>query len=327
MNLKYDFGPYEVFNKIADGTLGEVFKARFISHIETEQRPVIIKTYNPDYVSKREDADIGMAHIHKSFLRYHQIGQDKHTEFYFTITDPLNVEPHSADLITKRKKRLSFKDKMIRFLDIGEALAALHNRNSYHGALKPSNLLVRYPETEYHMVVADFGFKYKFDEAYYQDNDKYYEAFLYMAPELMGEIMPEVWRGYITQTKIVIPEEKETGGRPASDVYSWAMLLIYSLNGGFDGFYHTREADGSPYQDHRARQNMEYLFTKKIEVRDRLTLSVNKNAPIDADGFTEFIYTCLAPHPAKRFKNMTEALKLFREIMPRDWLAKKRIFR
>ncbi len=326
MNVKYDFGPYQVLKKIADGTLGEVFKARQLSQKETEQRPVIIKTFNPRFVSKRDDADLGMNFIHRSFLKYHQIGQDKNTDYYYTITDPLNVEPHNADLMTKRKKKLNFKEKMLRFIDLGEAIAALHSRGSYHGALKPSNILVRFPDTEYHMVVTDFGFQYKLDEEYLEDNEKYYNSFLYMAPEMLGELIPDVWRGYINQAEITNPQDKETGGRPTSDVYSWAMLIIYSLNGGFDGFYLTREADGTPYEDHRARENLEYLFTKKIEVRDRLTLSINKKAPIDSEGFTEFIYTCLAPHPTHRYTDMNEALKVFKELTPQDWLTQKKTF-
>ncbi len=303
-------GPYQVIRPLDPGTLGEIYLCRRVSGTAKDAVPYVVKTYRPDLVEMRKEIELLEKPVHRSMIQYRQVGYDAEAERYYVVMDRLQVEPHGAELM--RKSKLTFKQKIKRFLDVGEALATLHElkdyeqRPLYHGALKPSNILVRRPQDEYHMVLTDFGFLYKYDPEEYAKSEGYFHSWLFMAPEVILWAHPELWPKH----------GRPPTPCPASDVYSWALVMVHSLNGGRDGFYYvTGKTQGDDKLDERVRQDLPILYQKKLDVADRWTLVVGGKAELESDRFIEFVFRCLAPDPRDRYENLTAGLEAFRECL------------
>lgn len=316
------FGPFEVLRHVSSGTLGDVYLCRRTAGQAKDAVPFIVKTFRPEFVEMRKEISILERPVHKCLIQYRQVGYDAEAERYFTVMDRLQVEPHSAQLM--RRTKLNFKQKIKRFIEVGEALAALHeikipNQSpdaddrkrrpsiaAYHGALKPSNILVRYPDTEYHMLVSDFGFLYRYVPELYTESHSYFESWLFLPPEVILHAVPDYW------PKQGLPPSP----CPASDVYSWALILVYSLNGGRDGFYYvTGKTQQEDKFDERVREDLQILYQKKLDIQDRWTLVVGGKAELERDKFIEFIFKALSPDPRDRHENMREALQAFQKCL------------
>ncbi|MGE0435263.1 MAG: protein kinase, partial [Planctomycetota bacterium] len=194
-----NFGPFEVLREVSAGTLGEVYLCRRTGGTARDAVPFIVKTFKPDLVERRQEIDVLERPLHRCLIQYRQVGYDAEAERYFTVMDRLEVKPHSHALL--RTTRLNFKQKIKRFMDLGEALSKLHelpDRNNpprplFHGALKPSNILVRKPETDYHMLITDFGFLYRYSAEVWAESHSYFETWLFMPPEVILHAVPEFW--------------------------------------------------------------------------------------------------------------------------------------
>lgn len=295
------FGNYEIIRDIAKGTVGEVYLAKRVGTAASEQVPYVLKTFNPKLVMAQSDLDLFEEPLHRCLIQYRQVGFNAEADRYFTVMDRLNVEPHSNPLF--RQTKLNFKQKLKRFVQLAEGIAIVHDHGRFHGALKPSNILVRKPETEYHMIATDFGFWYRHDPTYYKASEQYFEGWLFTPPETILEAVPSFWPKHGRPPKPC----------PASDVYAWAVIMIYSLNGGRDGFYHIADKNtGESRFDERVRNDLAVLYQKKLDVSERWTLVVGKKEEIDRDKFIEFTFKCLEPDPRDRYATMGEALEAFR---------------
>ena len=305
-------GPFQVLRQISTGRLGETYLCKRISGTARDHVPFVAKTYRPDLVEMRKDVDALERPLHRNLIQYRQVGFDAEAERYYVIMDRLQVEPHSVDLMQNRRPKFNFKQKVKRFVEVGEALATLHEQVGndgsplYHGNLRPRSVLVRRPQADYHMVISDYGFDYKSDEQLYREDDKYFQLWLFMAPEMILRSVPEHW------TKNGPPPAP----CPASDVYSWTLAMVYSLNGGRDGFhYMTGKTQGDDRYDERVREDIAILYQKKLDVRDRWTLVVGGKAELERERFIEFLFRSLEPDPRDRFGTMHEALQAFRKCL------------
>jgi len=306
-------GPFQVLRLIPNaGTIGEVFLCRRSTGQAKDKVPFIVKTFRPDLVEMRKEIEILEQPLHRNLIQYRQVGYDAEMERYYTVMDRLQVEPHSAQLM--REAKLPFKTKVERFQALGDALRVLHEQYDeqgkplYHGAIKPSNILVRKPKDEYHMVISDFGFLYRYVPEVYAADEKYAMSFVFMAPEMILHAKPDLW----------LKSGKPPRPCPASDVYSWALTMVYSLNGGRDGFYYvTSNTDHDDKHDVRVLNDVNVLYQKKLDVADRWTLKVGakSGAEIHIERFTDFIFKCLAPDPRDRYDTMAEALDGFKSCI------------
>ena len=294
------FGSYEILREFAPATVGEVYLCRKRGGAARDEIPGVLKTFNPKLVEAQEDRDLLEEALHPNLIRYRQVGFDAEADRYFAVMDRLNVEPHSATLF--KASRLELDSRLRRLLDVGKALAKLHTRETFHGAVWPHNVLVRQPERLYHMVLTDFGFWHRFDAEHYVNNERFFESWLFQAPEQILHAAPDLWG----------KPGRPPAPCPASDVYGWACLLLYSLNGGRDSFYRTtNKATGEEHLDEAVRGDLTALLKKKLDVQDRVTLVVNKKLQLDPARLTDFIFKCLSPDPRDRYDTMAEALEAF----------------
>jgi serine/threonine protein kinase len=303
-------GPFEVLRKLSEGPVGEVFVCRRTGGTARDAVPVVLKTFNPALVEKRAEIEKLERAIHRCIIQYKHIGYDSERARYYTVMDRLQVQPHTPQLT--REAKLGFREKVRRFQEIGDGLAALHamkgldGKPLWHGALKPSNLIVRRALQEYHIIVTDFGFSYKWDAAAYREHDAFFNAWVYMAPEVILAAKPDLWPKH--------------GPPPppcaASDVYSWTLLLVSTLNDGRDGFYRQlgKPSEGDRVDD-RVRGDIAVLYEKKIAVHDQWSLVVGDESDVDKEKFKDFVLHCLAPDPRDRPETMEAAVAGFKECM------------
>ena len=144
-------GPYRVLEKLGEGGMGEVYKAR-----DTRlDRTVAIKVLPPDVSSdsdrrarlEREAKTIaGLAHPHVCTL--HDIGRDG--DALFLVMEHLQGETLAARL---ERSRLPLDEALRIGTEIAEALNAAHRQGIIHRDLKPANVML----TKTGAKLLDFG--------------------------------------------------------------------------------------------------------------------------------------------------------------------------
>ena len=150
--------------------------------------------------------------LHPSLVRYKEIGADPAVGGFIT-TDYIEARPVTRDGLAglRASARLGFITGLL------EGLKALHGRGALHGAIKPSNVLLRRRKDQVDGLFIDAGFIYATGSE--RDGDLLRAAYPYMAPELV--------EAYAKGDRNVIEKSISV----ASDVYAAGLLVAEVLSG------------------------------------------------------------------------------------------------
>jgi serine/threonine protein kinase len=150
--------------------------------------------------------------LHPSLVRYKEIGADPAVGGFIT-TDYIEARPVTRDGLAglRASARLGFITGLL------EGLKALHGRGALHGAIKPSNVLLRRRKEQVDGLFIDAGFIYATGSE--RDGELLRAAYPYMAPELV-EAYARGDRNVIDKTISV-----------ASDVYAAGLMVAEVLSG------------------------------------------------------------------------------------------------
>jgi len=150
--------------------------------------------------------------LHPSLVRYKEIGADPAVGGFIT-TDYIEARPVTRDGLAglRASARLGFITGLL------EGLKALHGRGALHGAIKPSNVLLRRRKDQVDGLFIDAGFIYATGSE--RDGDLLRAAYPYMAPELV--------EAYAKGDRNVIEKSISV----ASDVYAAGLMVAEVLSG------------------------------------------------------------------------------------------------
>jgi serine/threonine protein kinase len=150
--------------------------------------------------------------LHPSLVRYKEIGADPQVGGFIT-TDYIEARPVTRDGLAglRASARLGFITGLL------EGLKVLHARGALHGAIKPSNVLLRRRKDQVDGLFIDAGFIYGTGGD--RDADLLRHAYPYMAPELL-DAYAKGERNAIERTLSV-----------SCDVYAAALLVAEVLSG------------------------------------------------------------------------------------------------
>jgi serine/threonine-protein kinase len=202
------FGGYELLEKIAQGGMGVVYRARQTSLNRVVALKMILagQLASDEQVQRfRHEAELAAALRHPNIVAIHEVG-DHYGQHYFSME---YVEGRSlADLALEGP--LQPRRAAVYVRAVAEAIQYAHERGTLHRDLKPSNVLI---DREDRPRITDFGLAKRVDAA-----EK-----LTMTGAVMG-------------TPSYMSPEQASGSRhrpvgPASDVYSMGAILYELLVG------------------------------------------------------------------------------------------------
>ncbi len=211
-----DFGSYELLEKIGEGGMGVVYKARQkglgrIVALKMIQRGALATA--ADVARFRAEA-AAAAHLeHPQIVPVYEVGQHE-GQPYFSMK-------HIAGTTLAKKLAdgpLGPKETAALLLPVCRAIAHAHQQGIIHRDLKPSNILI---DADGQPLVGDFGLAKRIDVEH-ADGDA-----------LRGEVLTRT--GAILGTPSYMSPEQAAGSRgtvgPASDVYSLGAILYQCLTG------------------------------------------------------------------------------------------------
>ena len=151
-DLPRDFGPYELLEKVGQGGMGVVYKARQKALDRVVAIKMILASHlaSPEHIRRFQVEAWAAARLrHSNITQIHDVGQH-HGQHYFTME---YIEGESlAERIARQ--RFSF-DAIPRLMTIvARAVEHLHAQEVIHRDLKPSNILLDGDDQPY---VTDFG--------------------------------------------------------------------------------------------------------------------------------------------------------------------------
>jgi serine/threonine-protein kinase len=211
-----EFGGFELLEKIGEGGMGVVYKARQknldrIVALKMIQRGALAS--NADVARFRAEA-AAAAHLeHPHIVALYEVG-DHDGQPYFSMK-------HIAGSTLAKKLAdgpLSPRDTAMLMLPVCRAIAHAHQHGIIHRDLKPSNILI---DTDGQPLVSDFGLAKRIDVERDADQPQAAEAL--------------TRTGAILGTPSYMSPEQAAGSRgtvgPASDVYSLGAILYQCLTG------------------------------------------------------------------------------------------------
>lgn len=157
-------GRYEIIEPIGKGGMGEVWRA----HDPKFTRSVAIKFIRGDENDRlrgrmRSEAQV-LHHLrHPNIPRVHDVDEDEYGRQYIVMdyiggTKNRKGEPRKAEPLPiwlhRRQDELELGDILRVFLDIGDALQAVHERRLIHRDIKPANILIDHEQKPW---LVDFG--------------------------------------------------------------------------------------------------------------------------------------------------------------------------
>ena len=268
-------GDYKIDRKLATGLVSDLYLAR------SGNVYMVIKVLNPERAQKLDSAARFEDEIvHPNIIRYRAIKFDPRFQFYF-ISHYFDNRPFGPRVF----RNIRYNETVDLFLKIGSALEHTHSFGTIHGNLKPSNILLVKVNSHYEVMVSDFGIGYIFDPEYFR-GETLKRTYVYTAPELMTYWMSE-------RNKPSLPENVS----PASDVYSFALVLLEALTGRLP-------FEEDDYSDVHA------LLSAKERKRIRLT-AVNFPYGIKKiQELSDLVVRSLSYEPEDRPSSMKEVLEI-----------------
>lgn len=271
------FGHYQITEKLGEGGMGVVYKAR-----DTRlERYVAIKVLPPDKVSDPgrktrfvNEAKAASALNHPNIITIYDIGQADGIDFIAMEC----VAGKTLNALTPRKG-LQLSHALKYAVQMADALARAHGAGIIHRDLKPSNVMV----DEHGLVkVLDFGLA-KLTESAPSDGSG--------ATQTMEHVTDP---GMIVGTLAYMSPEQAEGRRvdPRSDIFSFGAVLYEMVAG--------RRA----FQGDSAVSTLAALLTKEpapfgSEIPDELGRIVGR---------------CLRKDPERRFQNMADVKVALNEL-------------
>jgi hypothetical protein len=262
------FGDYELLEKLGQGGMGVVYRARQRSL----EREVAIKLLaagpwaSPDFIDRFRREAQSAAHMqHPNIVAIYEIGSQEDLN-YFSMQ--LVRGPTLAEVLREQgRPPARTTARLMRFL--AEAVDYAHRLGVLHLDLKPGNVLLddqrRTPWDEAGVpLIADFGLARRLDESLSADSDEISGTPSYMAPE---QAQPRA--------------RKLT---PATDIYGLGAILYELLTGR---------------PPHMARSSQETL-RKVLGERPALPRSIAPDVSRDLEAIC---LKCLEPAPGDRYRD------------------------
>ncbi|MDR0851142.1 MAG: Stk1 family PASTA domain-containing Ser/Thr kinase [Clostridiales Family XIII bacterium] len=210
MGYKILAGRYEIHEKIGDGGMAVVYKARD----KLLNRMVAIKILRPEYVKdttfvenfRRESMAAASLDTHPNIVTIYDVGKDGN--IYYIVMELVDGKPLS-DIIAERAP-LDYHEVTHLGVQIASALSFAHKNNIIHRDVKPHNILVSGEGDNEVAKITDFGIaRAVTDRTTVNDSNV-----------IMGSVhyfSPEQGRGQYVDEK--------------SDIYSLGIVLYEMLTG------------------------------------------------------------------------------------------------
>jgi serine/threonine-protein kinase len=146
-------GRYEILEKIGDGGMAVVYRARD----KLLNRPVAIKVLRPEYVtdanfvdSFRKESRSAASLTHPNIVSIFDVGKDGNV--YYIVMELIEGRPLSD--IIREKGPLDYRFVLKISEQIASALSVAHRNNIIHRDVKPHNILIT---QDGHAKITDFG--------------------------------------------------------------------------------------------------------------------------------------------------------------------------
>ena len=266
---------YEILEKLGEGGMGVVYKAR-----DTRlNRLVALKVLPPEKLTNADrkrrflqEAQSASALNHPNIVTIHEIASDRNADFLVMEFIP----GKTLDLLIAHKS-LRPSDTLKYAIQIADALTAAHHAGIIHRDLKPSNIIV----SDHGVAkVLDFGLAKLVDASSLPDDET---RTVRQAPA------NQTAEGSIIGTAAYMsPEQAE--GKPVdsrSDIFSFGALL-YEMVTGVRAF-----------QGESGMSTLGAVIHKEPRPIQELT----PNTPID---LAKLIQRCLRKDPERRFHHMVD---------------------
>lgn len=200
------FADYEIIQKIDDGGMGAIYKAR---HVDTRE-VVAIKVMVNDSQYKRfeREAETSKRLNHPNFVRFRKKGEISGK--IFIVMDYIEGLPLKKYL----EQNLALDHKFKLFHTILKAIVFAHETGVVHRDIKPANIIVR---DSGEPIILDFGLAKNVDF-----NERKDETFLTLEGQILGT------PGYMSpeQAKGEVEYQDER-----TDIFSLGIILYEALTG------------------------------------------------------------------------------------------------
>jgi len=275
---------YEIVEKLGEGGMGVVYKAR-----DTRLgRFVAIKVLPPDKVSDVDrtrrfvqEAKAASGLNHPNIITIHDIAEEQGSQFMVMEY----VAGKTLDHVTFRRFGLRLNETLNYAVQVADALAAAHEAGIIHRDLKPSNVMV----TEKGQVkVLDFGLAKLTEKA---------EPEQAATQTLQRAASPMTEEGTVLGTVAYMSPEQAEAKKidPRSDIFSFGSLLYEMVTG------------------RRAFQGDSKLSTLSAVLRDEPKPLSGSGETIPHD-LQKIIMRCLRKDPARRFQTMADLKVALQEV-------------
>jgi serine/threonine-protein kinase len=238
-DLPRPFGKYELLERIGDGGMAEVFRARLPGAAGFE-KIVVIKRILPHLARKKQVVEMFLAEArltaqvqHKNIVQVFELGEEEENGQYFMVLEYIR----GTDLrrlirsATKRRLRIPPWFAMHVMIEVLDGLAYAHEltdddgrpRNIIHRDVSPSNIFISHlGETK----LGDFGIAKEKEQSELTKTGQLKGKVAYMAPEqLLGDPMDQ--RADVFSAGVVLWEclaqRRLFGGRP--DLGAMKMIV------------------------------------------------------------------------------------------------------
>jgi serine/threonine protein kinase len=270
---------YEILEKLGEGGMGVVYKARD-THLN---RLVAIKVLPPEKTADPErkrrfvqEAKAASALNHPNIVTIHDIGSEQGADF---IVMELVAGKPLDELIARKPPRLN--DTLGYAVQIADALAAAHGAGIVHRDLKPSNIMVG---DDGRVRVLDFGLAKLTARA---DPDSAETATAAARTE-EGTVLGTV--AYMS------PEQAE--GKPVdarSDIFSFGLVLYEMLTGRH------------PFRRESRMSTLAAILNEEVKPLSELSPSV-------APEIERTVLRCLRKDPQRRWQSMSDLKTVLEDL-------------
>lgn len=232
-------GDYTIQKKLGSGPLAEVYLAehRFIKKkFALKLLPEVICRDASFMKRFEEEISLIAALDHPNIVPIHNISSFEGR--YFIVTDPvvdsLDETMHLGRFLEKKGASLSESEKHDLLSQIASALDYAHEKELVHGAIKPTNLLVRAREDCVEVVLSDFGLTHLIGEGL-----SLHRLCMAVSESLLPyQFSPKkasaLSRCWMDNFYFLAPEQKSLDGKEATsaaDTYAFGILSYYILMG------------------------------------------------------------------------------------------------
>lgn len=266
---------FEILDKLAEGGMGVVYRARHVGLDKMVALKVLNTTYNDDtaIVRFQNEAKTLSRLSHRSIAGVYDFGVSKSGEPFMAIEFIQGVT--LQDLLDVRG-RLTVDEALPLFIQIADALAHAHQRGVVHRDIKPSNIIIQVNDDEMLAKVVDFGIS---KDSLSDKGDLTRTGGLIGSPLYMS---PEQTLGHLIT--------------PQADMYSLGCLIYHSLIGE------------PPFAG-------ETIFDTIKQHRDAPIPSMRKLRAEIPQELDEIVGKLLSKEPEKRYLSMTVVEKILTRIL------------